>query len=128
MYKRQEQFIIINQWYCKPNFIPIRHIVLSLDPYSYEDKTLPQQLAAIIDRFCLHVFANDYQVIYAIHEDEIQLHAHIMINTVNLHTRQLLVWDYAKIQEIYYYMDMFLNLNSHWKGKYPIKNLIMCFD
>ena len=124
-----EQFLYVNRWHSKTGHIPIRHMLLSLNPYScVEEHFTAQQLALIVDRFCLHEFADEYQVIYAIHEDTLHLHAHILVNTVNLRTGNLLPWNYTKESEMYEWMSLILKLNNHWKGKYPINQLIMCYS
>ena len=115
-----EQFLCVNRWHQKMGHIPIRHMVLSLNPYScVEEKITPHQLALIADRFCLHEFAEDYQALYAIHEDTQHLHAHILINTVNLRTGKLLPWNYTKETEMYEWMSLMLKLLSHSIRMFP---------
>ena len=124
-----EQFIIVNRWYYRDGHIPVKHIILSLDPYSYiEEQVTPQQLALIVDSFCLHEFGDEYQVIYGIHEDTKNLHAHIIVNTVNLRTGLLLPSNRTKDFEMYEWMSLFLKLTSHWKGNFPINNLYLHYE
>ena len=119
-----EQFCIVNYWHNRFGHIPVQHIVLSLDSYSFiEGRTSPQQLAMVIDRFCMHTFGNEYQVVYAIHEDSFNLHAHIIINTVNLRTGKLLPWRQSDHRDLCEVMEFLLNLTIYRDSKYSIKNL-----
>ena len=126
-----EQFLTVNRWHNRDcdSHIPIRHLVLSLDPYSFiEERVTPHQLALIADRFCSHEFGDEYQVIYAIHEDTANLHVHILVNTVNLRTGLLLPWNYTKESQLYEWMSLILKLNNYWNGKYPINTLHMYYN
>ena len=121
------QFLALNRYYHRANHIPIRHIVLSLDSYN-EYFITPYQLERIVNRFCLDMFGDEYQVAYGIHENTANLHAHIIVNTVNFHTGLLLPWNYTMEQRIYETMKLILRLNSYWKGAYPITRLKMCYS
>lgn len=123
-----DQFISLSSTYYSRNFVPVQHIILSLDPLTYEDNTTPEQLALIVHRFCKYTFGNDYQVIWGIHNDEVNLHAHIVINTVNIYAGTLLPWNKQMMNVIYNEMAFVLKLNSYWKGAKPITKLIMVYS
>ena len=122
------QFIAVSRYYGKRDYIPIRHLVLSLNPYNFEYRFEAENLRLIVDRFCMNTFANEYQVLYGIHEDSLALHAHIVINTVGLRTRRLLSLNHTLIQELEESMKLYLKLNNYHKGPKPIKSLTTCYD
>ena len=123
------QFMALTRWYNRDYHVPVRHLILSLDPYSYiEDSVTPYQLAMIADRFCQHEFGYEHQVLYAVHEDSKSLHVHILVNTVGLYNEgRLLRWDYSKKAEIYEWLSMILKMPYYWKGNHPIENLKMVY-
>lgn len=122
-------FCIPSLWHNRSGHIPIQHIVLSLDPYSFiEDRVSPKDLATVIDRFCLHEFGDDYQVVYAIHEDALNLHAHILINTVNLNNGKLLPWRQEDHRNLCEFMDFLLRLTIYRDTKYPMRKLPLVYS
>ena len=78
-----EQFYIVRNLYHKSNYIPLRHFVLSFDPY-YEYDITPFQAYQIAKKVC-KIFADaQYQVIFSVHENTNHLHVHILVNTIDL--------------------------------------------
>ncbi len=119
------QFNVLKDFYIRKWHIPIRHIIISFDSY-YEYFISPYQASIIADELCRDVFAEEYQVIYGIHENTSNLHAHIIINTVSI-DGHLLPWDYNTTNEIYESLKLILYRFSIWHGNFPIKNLKMVF-
>lgn len=81
------QFNTPKNIYHKENYISIRHFVLSFSP-EFDDVT-PYQAAQIADRIA-EIFASEYQVIYAVHENTDNPHIHFLVNPINIHTGKLL--------------------------------------
>lgn len=81
------QFNAPKNIYHKENYISIRHFILSFSPEL--DDVTPYQAAQIADRVA-EIFADEYQVIYAVHENTDNPHIHFLVNPVNIHTGKLL--------------------------------------
>jgi hypothetical protein len=73
------QFNMIKEIYHKEDGKQVRHFVLSFSPYyRIEDNNL-FNMARLIAAY----YADNYQIIYAIHEDKSHQHIHFVMNTVS---------------------------------------------
>ena len=115
-----QQFYIVRGVHHKYNYIPLHHYVISLDPYWEYDIT-PYQLSCIATLIC-HEFGSEYyQVIYAIHEDKRQLHAHILVNTVRLTDGKILTSNPASFYKLLDYVEFILKAHRLWHGNRELK-------
>lgn len=122
-----DQFYTVNNFYKRSNHIPTRHIVLTFDSY-YEYFIQPYQVALIADSFCIDMFSDYHQIIFGIHENTSNLHAHIIVNTVSFRDGHLLLWNFDMQNKIYDSLKTILLLNNSWQGTYPIRNLEMYYN
>ena len=66
----------------KSKGIQLRHYVISFPPYEVREPIIVAQIADEIAKY----FASSYQTVYAIHEDAVCLHIHLVCNSINYYT------------------------------------------
>lgn len=69
----------ISEQFGKINGVQLRHFIISFYPNELIDSVIANEIAK---QFMLF-FANEYQVVYAVHEDKPHLHIHVVINSVS---------------------------------------------
>lgn len=114
------QFYIVRNTYHKSNCILLQHYVISLDPY-WEYKITPYQLSCIASLICQEFASCQYQVIYAVHEDKPQLHAHILVNTVNLADGRILTSNQMSLKALLKRVEFILKSYRLWHGERELK-------
>ena len=114
-----EQFYIVRNLYHKSNYIPLRHFVLSFDPY-YEYDITPFQAYQIAKKVC-KIFADaQYQVIFSVHENTNHLHVHILVNTIDLTNGMLYNCDMHNFYAVRDHVKFVLQSYRLWYGNHPI--------
>ena len=117
-----EQFYIVRNLYHKSNYIPLRHFVLSFDPY-YEYDITPFQAYHIAKKVC-KIFADaQYQVIFSVHENNSHLHVHILVNTIDLTNGMLYNCDMHNFYAIRGHVKFVLQSYRLWYGEHPVRLL-----
>lgn len=114
-----EQFYIVRNSYHKSNYIPLRHFILSFDPY-WEYNITPFQAYHIAKWICKIFAEAQYQVIFSIHEDKNHLHIHILVNTINLTNGVLYNSDQRNFYIIRNHVDFVLHSYRLWYGEHPL--------
>ena len=74
-----ESMKLISEQFGKTNGVQLRHFIISFYPNELTDPAIANEIAK---QFMLF-FASEYQVIYAVHEDRLHIHIHIVINSVS---------------------------------------------
>ncbi len=69
----------VSVYFGKERGVQLRHYIISFSPNEINDPALVNIIAQRI----IEYFAEEYQVIYAVHEDKPHLHIHIVINSVS---------------------------------------------
>lgn len=114
-----EQFYIVRNLYHKSNYIPLRHFVLSFDPY-YEYDITPFQAYQIAKKVC-KIFADaQYQVIFSVHENTNHLHVHILVNTIDLTNGMLYNCDMHNFYAVRDHVKFVLQSYRLWYGNHPL--------
>ena len=117
-----EQFYIVRNLYHKSNYIPLRHFILSFDPY-YEYDIIPFQAYHIAKKVC-KIFADaQYQVIFSIHENNSHLHVHIPVNTIDLTNGMLYNCDMHNFYAIRDHVKFVLQSYRLWYEDHPLRLL-----
>ena len=116
------QFYIVRDTYHKSHCIPLQHYVISLDPYWEYDIT-PYQLSCIASLICQEFAFCQYQVIYAVHEDRSQLHAHILVNTVSLADGKIFTSNQMSFKALLKRVKFILKSYRLWHGTRALKLL-----
>lgn len=117
-----QQFYTVRDLYHKSNYIPLRHFILSFDPF-YEYDITPFQAYHIGKEIC-KIFANaQYQVIFSVHEDKSHLHIHILLNTVDLTNGTLYNCDMYNFHAIREHISFILKTYHLWYGSHPLSLL-----
>jgi len=112
------QFQTLRKIYNKDNYVAMRHFVLSFSP-EFDDVT-PYQAAQIAERVAW-IFAGEYQVIYAVHENTENPHIHFLVNPINIYTGKLLDMGKAAYKDLLFQIHVILQCPS-MNGKHkPIK-------
>ncbi len=73
--------LVADRW-GKTTGIQLHHFILSFSPAELSDPTILNEIAKAASIF----LAQDYQVVFAVHENKPHLHAHIVINAVSYKT------------------------------------------
>lgn len=73
------QFRAVKEIFHKENGKKVRHFVVSFSPY----QQLPEENLFEMAMLIAGYYADNYQIIYAIHEDRIYQHIHFAMNTVS---------------------------------------------
>lgn len=71
----------VTRAYHKEDGVKLRHSILSFDP----NERISFQEARVIAEQVMDFFADDYQILAAIHENQDNLHIHFLMNVVNYH-------------------------------------------
>lgn len=74
-----EQFQIVRQIFNKETGRLIRHFIVSFSEYEPVDTVLAANLGLEIAKY----YADQYQIIFAVHEDTDNIHIHFILNTVS---------------------------------------------
>lgn len=114
------QFYTVRNIYNKSGYIPLQHYVISLDP-DYEYEVTPYQLGCIAYLICREFASEQYQAVYAVHEDERHLHAHILVNTVNLADGKVLVSNKLSLKRLLEQIGVILAMPHWWHGKKALR-------
>ena len=74
-----ESMNIVSAHFGKSQGVQLRHFIISFYPDELNDPAIANEIAKEFMVF----FSNDYQTIYAVHQDKPHLHIHIIINSVS---------------------------------------------
>ena len=74
-----DDFKKLKKLYGKSDGVQIKHVIISFEKQPY---LKPKKLKKLIIK-ALKYFGNQYQLVYAVHEDTCNLHIHIGINSVS---------------------------------------------
>ena len=74
-----ESMNIVSAHFGKSQGVQLRHFIISFYPDELSDPAIANEIAKQFVVF----FAHDYQTIYAVHQDKLHLHTHIIINSVS---------------------------------------------
>lgn len=77
-----ESMMLISEQFGKQDGVQLRHFVISFAPDETNDPAFVNKIAQQTAMFV----GQDYQVLYAVHENEPHLHFHLIHNSVNYHT------------------------------------------
>ncbi len=78
-----EEMKELAEYYGKLKGTRIRHMVLAFDPLT-EKHIRAKEVNEIAKEACKYYRDLDYQIFYAVHEDQDYIHAHIVLNTVRI--------------------------------------------
>lgn len=113
-----DQFYTVRAIFHKGDTIQGRHFVLS---FSNEyDNITPLQANYIAQNICEDL-GQEYQILYAVHEDSKHLHVHFFINATSLYNGKMLNFGKQKIREIQHITKMILGMPHLWCGGRPIR-------
>ena len=70
---------MVSAQFGKTSGVQLRHFIVSFDQTEVNDPMIVNEIA----RRFVEFFSNEYQVVYAVHEDKQYLHIHIVINSVS---------------------------------------------
>lgn len=74
-----ESMKTVSAQFGKSQGVQLRHFIISFYPDELNDPAIANEIAKQFMVF----FAHDYQTIYAVHQDKLHLHTHIIINSVS---------------------------------------------
>ncbi|MCD8015650.1 MAG: relaxase/mobilization nuclease domain-containing protein [Lachnospiraceae bacterium] len=114
------QFYIVRNILHKQSCVPLMHFVFSLDGY-YDEDIHPSQMGCIAYQICKMLARDQYQIIYAVHEDTNQLHTHFLLNTTNLYTGRQYQFYNRDLQTFLDLLETLLRCPNLWRGHYKIK-------
>lgn len=114
------QFYTVRNIYHKSGYIPLQHYVISLDPF-WEYEVEPCQLGCIAYLICREFASEQYQAVYAVHEDKRHLHAHILVNTVNLADGKVLVSNEMSFKRLLGQVRLILSMPHWWHGEKALR-------
>lgn len=109
-----QQFYTVRRIYHRDGDIQARHFVLSFS--SEYDDVNAYQAACIANEICL-LFQNEYQVIFAVHENTENIHIHFVVNSTNLLTTKSLNLSNWFLERLYENIETILKLPALWHGK-----------
>ncbi len=113
-----DQFYAVRLVYHKGETIQGRHFVLS---FSEEyDRVTALQANYIAQRICYDI-GDEYQIIYAVHEDSTNLHVHFFINATSLYNGKMLNFGKQTVREIQNITKLILKIPSLWYGAKPVR-------
>ena len=107
------QFNIARQVYGFKNEKQVMHFIFSIEPTLYLKPEHAKELAYMLGKY----FANERQVLFAVHNDKACLHIHMVVNTISFLNGSYK--DYWAIDELKAYANMCLNkiVDRVWFGK-----------
>lgn len=76
-----DEFMKLKEMFGKTTGNNFMHYAIS---FSQEDKITKDEVASIVDEFLSDKRFYGYQIMYGIHDDTDNMHAHVLINTVNM--------------------------------------------
>lgn len=74
-----------------------------------------------MNQICKMLARDQDQIIYAVHEDTNQLHAHFLLNTTNLYTGGQYQFNNRDLQTFLDLLETLLKCPNLWHGHYKIK-------
>lgn len=102
--------------YGKDNGLRLRHMILSFS--DQELKQMGTRAAEFVFKITDYValyYRNEYQIIYAVHEDTGRLHSHLVMNTVNYRTGKKYRGDKKDYYSFLSYLGSFLQVQYGMK-------------
>lgn len=74
-----ESMVAVSEYFGKQNGVKLRHYILSFAPYELTNPTTANEIGKRIAQF----IGQEYQALYAVHENKNHLHIHIVSNAVS---------------------------------------------
>lgn len=74
-----ESMAVVSETFGKSNGVQLRHYIVS---FSQDEVTDPRQANAIAQSLTAYI-GQEFQAVYAVHENKAYLHVHIVVNTVS---------------------------------------------
>lgn len=108
-----ESMMFISEHFNKTDGVQLRHYVISFDKGEINKPKIANDIACRVSAY----IGQQYQIVFAVHEDEENLHIHFVANTVSYIDGHRYRGTYAEFYEMINYISNVLSL-------YKIKNLM----